>query len=74
MVAISASARRGYSAIGPSGNRAREEIDLVVTDVVMPQRSGKELADRLATLCPQLKVLYMSGYIGSVMAEHGILA
>ena len=40
----------------------------------MPQRSGKELADRLATLCPQLKVLYMSGYIGSVMAEHGILA
>ena len=49
------------------------EIDLVLTDVVMPHMSGKDLADRLATLCPDLKVLYMSGYTGSVMMEHGIL-
>jgi two-component system, cell cycle sensor histidine kinase and response regulator CckA len=40
----------------------REAIDLVLTDVVMPNLSGRELADLLATKRPSIKVLFMSGY------------
>jgi YesN/AraC family two-component response regulator len=54
-------ARHGAEALEVSG-RHGGAIHLLVTDVVMPQMSGRELAQRLATLRPQLKVLYMSGY------------
>ena len=39
-----------------------EHVDLVLTDVVMPNMSGPELADRLRVLRPELKILFMSGY------------
>jgi two-component system, cell cycle sensor histidine kinase and response regulator CckA len=52
----------------------RDAIDLVLTDVVMPQMSGGELAGRLIQLRPGLKVLFMSGYTEDVLARHNISA
>ncbi|MEE4363346.1 MAG: ATP-binding protein, partial [Desulfotignum sp.] len=48
-------------------------IHLVITDVVMPGMNGRDLAQQLTQLYPDLKVLFMSGYTANVIAHHGVL-
>jgi len=48
-------------------------IDLLVSDIVMPEMNGRELAERLGAMRPQLKRLFISGYTADVIAERGVL-
>src|SRR5208283_3858054 len=57
----------------PICGREAEHIDLVLTDVVMPNMSGQELVNQLARLRPGIKVLFMSGYSDDAVARHGVL-
>jgi PAS domain S-box-containing protein len=71
----------GYSVLSAGGpNEALEvarghrgPIHLLLTDVVMPEMSGRELADQLAPARPEMKVLYMSGYTDDAIVHHGVL-
>jgi PAS domain S-box-containing protein len=55
------------------GERHKERIHLLLTDVVMPQMGGRELAERLALLHPETKVLFMSGYADNAVVHFGLL-
>jgi CheY-like chemotaxis protein len=50
------------------------QVDLLLTDVVMPGLSGSELALRVAASYPALRVLFTSGYADDAIARHGVLA
>jgi two-component system cell cycle sensor histidine kinase/response regulator CckA len=73
--------QEGYSVLEASrGEEAlslcaayEKPIQLLLTDVVMPETSGKEVADRLRTLRPEIKVLFMSGYTDEAIVHHGVL-
>ena len=74
--------RQGYQVLvaanGHEGlNAARQHrgppIQLVVTDIVMPQLDGKGMADWLRAVSPELKILFTSGYPAEVIAQHGVL-
>jgi len=55
---------------------AREKsggIQLLITDVIMPEMNGRELAKNLTFSCPGIKILFMSGYSGDIIAHHGVL-
>ena len=59
-------------AIGLAGEHA-SEIDLVITDVVMPEMNGRVLAERLLSIYPNMRILFMSGYTADVIAHRGVL-
>ena len=50
-----------------------EGFALVLTDVIMPGMSGKEMIERISVLGSKIKVLYMSGYAENVIAHNGVL-
>jgi two-component system, cell cycle sensor histidine kinase and response regulator CckA len=73
--------REGYKvlAAGTPGEAIRlanehaGEIHLLMTDVVMPEMNGRDLAKNILSLYPHLKCLFMSGYTANVIAHHGVL-
>jgi CheY-like chemotaxis protein len=67
-------ARDGQEALNVAQKLNGKGLDLVLTDVVMPQMGGKELADRLHTTYPNLKVLFCSGYTEDAIVHRGVLA
>jgi two-component system cell cycle sensor histidine kinase/response regulator CckA len=72
---------KGYKVITASNpteaaqvcGRHEGPIHLLLTDVIMPTMSGRQLAEHVAFLRPELKVLYMSGYTDNAIVPHGIL-
>jgi two-component system cell cycle sensor histidine kinase/response regulator CckA len=73
--------RNGYTVIPASSgskaldifSRQTEQIDVVLTDVIMPGMSGKELADQVEELRPGIPILYMSGYEDRTISQRGVL-
>ena len=53
--------------------RRGPDIHLVLTDMVMPHMSGRQLGERLRALRPDLKIIYMSGYTDDVLVRTGAL-
>ncbi|MCJ7618373.1 MAG: ATP-binding protein [Desulfobacterales bacterium] len=51
----------------------KEKIDLLLTDVIMPEMNGKELADALKQMQSDIKVIFMSGYTDNVIIQEGIM-
>ncbi len=66
-------AKDGIEALQMVEARGVNCIDLLLTDVIMPRMGGKELADRLKSLRPEIRVLFTSGYTDDAIVHHGVL-
>ena len=66
-------AATGSEALQLLAGRKPGEIDLLLTDVILPGMSGRELADRVRSEFPEIKVLFTSGYTGDVLGRRGVL-
>ena len=72
---------KGYSVVVATSTQEAEqlatkhagEIHLLLTDIIMPGTSGRELARRITERHPRTRVLYMSGYTDNVLAQGGVL-
>jgi len=49
------------------------KIHLLMTDVIMPEMNGRDLAIQIQSLYPDVKLLFMSGYTADIIADHGVL-
>ena len=73
--------KQGYTVLkaatpGEATRLAREyagEIGMLMTDVIMPEMNGRDLAKNLLSIYPGMKRLFMSGYTADVIAHHGVL-
>jgi len=80
-VALRVLRETGYTVLAAAGGKEAMhlcelhggEIGLILTDVIMPEMSGKELADQLALTRPGIKVLFMSGYTHDTIVHHGVI-
>ncbi|MFA5909147.1 MAG: response regulator [Vicinamibacterales bacterium] len=81
MLATRVLERAGYTVLGAATGeealrlleRHEEPVHLLLSDVVMPGMSGRQLSEQLAQTHPGMKVLYMSGYTGDTIVRHGVL-
>ncbi len=74
--------KQGYTVLEASHPEAalklckerHDEIDLLLTDIIMPYMNGRELADQLLGHYPELKVLYISGYADDALSEYDLIS
>ncbi len=66
------SANSPHRALSVAQNHDRD-INLLITDVVMPEMNGRELSQKLQSMFPNLKIIFMSGYTANVIAHRGVL-
>ena len=50
-----------------------QAMNLLLTDIVMPEMTGRQLADQVATVLPQTKVIYMTGYTRNAVVHNGVI-
>ena len=67
---------KGYQVLAAGGAEEAERlctsaVDLLLTDVIMPEVNGRSLAERLATTAPAMRILFMSGYSDEAVYRHG---
>ena len=80
-ITVSTLKKSGYNVLSAAGSKETFELvkdlenppDLLLTDVVMPEKSGNEIAKTLTKKFKKLKIPYMSGYTNDAISEHGVL-
>ncbi|MCH7802379.1 MAG: response regulator, partial [Chloroflexi bacterium] len=65
-------AENGIDALHLARQHGKETIDLVLTDIVMPEMGGRQLAEQIRQMWPTIKIIYISGYTNDEISESGI--